>query len=284
MTNFNNMTVVAACTILGSFHSHDDLKLLEAEWGISGCCTNSSKSARAADLANLALSHEKEVFMESGRVPLSRAIIERAIHAPEKIKVDSNWKKLIAGLRFDGFEIIERRIAKPPNQPWENETITTQPVLRKIYPEDVPSLDFREAESEVEDLLKKYSFSKSEGHLNQAIDNFSRGHWASANAQFRTFFESYLTEIAAWLGNTGENSAVDVRNFLGKLNPPFLLSDYNEWNENGQKPQFFQGLMSRMHPQGSHPGLSEEDDCTFRLHITLITARLILRRLDSRMS
>ncbi|MBB4279347.1 hypothetical protein GGE12_007161 [Rhizobium mongolense] len=39
-------------------------------------------------------------------------------------------------------------------------------------------------------------------------------------------------------------------------------------------------LMSRMHPHGGHPGLSEEEDATFRLQINLVTARLFLRRLD----
>jgi len=45
-----------------------------------------------------------------------------------------------------------------------------------------------------------------------------------------------------------------------------------------------QGLMNRMHPHGGHAGLSEEEDATFRLQVTLITARLFLRRLDQRVS
>lgn len=71
-------------------------------------------------------------------------------------------------------------------------------------------------------------------------------------------------------------------NELGFLRPPFLLSDYNEWNSNNQKPQFVQGLMSRMHPHGGHSGLSEEEDATFRLQINLIAARLFLRRFGLR--
>jgi hypothetical protein len=62
------------------------------------------------------------------------------------------------------------------------------------------------------------------------------------------------------------------------------LTEYNEWNENNQKPQYIQGLMSRMHPHGGHPGLSEEEDATFRLQITLVTARLLLRRFRQRLN
>lgn len=42
---------------------------------------------------------------------------------------------------------------------------------------------------------------------------------------------------------------------------------------------FSDGLIARLNPQGSHPGLSDQEDCTFRLHIVIITARLVLRRL-----
>jgi hypothetical protein len=35
------------------------------------------------------------------------------------------------------------------------------------------------------------------------------------------------------------------------------------------------------HPQGAHPGLSDEEDCTFRLHVVLLTGRLLLTRFDA---
>ena len=72
------------------------------------------------------------------------------------------------------------------------------------------------------------------------------------------------------------------REFLGKLDPPFLLQDYNEWFPNPQKPQYVEGLWQRLHSQGSHPGLSEQDDCTFRMQIVLITIRLFMRRFVQR--
>ncbi|MCB1468029.1 MAG: hypothetical protein KDK08_13015, partial [Rhizobiaceae bacterium] len=156
--------------------------------------------------------------------------------------------------------------------------------LVRMLPSDIPELDFREAEDEVRLLLNRHGFSTARGHLQQAVSAFSRGEWASANGALRNFYESYLNEIALALGQkAGEDSKAN-RDFLGNLDPPFLLADYNEWNANNQKPQYVQGLMSRMHPHGGHPGLSEEEDATFRLQIMLVTARLLLRRFDQRVS
>ncbi|MGO9837288.1 MAG: hypothetical protein ACLP1X_24100 [Polyangiaceae bacterium] len=64
------------------------------------------------------------------------------------------------------------------------------------------------------------------------------------------------------------------------MKPPFLLRELNEWDDNGLG--FFNGLIKRLHPQGSHPGLSEDEDSTFRLHIVLLTARLVLKRFAAR--
>jgi hypothetical protein len=38
--------------------------------------------------------------------------------------------------------------------------------------------------------------------------------------------------------------------------------------------------MRRLNPEGSHPGLSDDEDCSFRLNIVLLTASLLLRRYD----
>ncbi len=70
------------------------------------------------------------------------------------------------------------------------------------------------------------------------------------------------------------------RTILASLKPPFLLRELNEWDDNGLG--FFNGLIKRLHPQGSHPGLSEDEDSTFRLHIVLLTARLVLKRFAAR--
>ncbi|MYJ73958.1 MAG: hypothetical protein F4089_02170, partial [Gammaproteobacteria bacterium] len=167
---------------------------------------------------------------------------------------------------------------------WQNGRTETTVELVRMLPSDAPGLDFWEAESEITLLLDRHGFTVAKGHLKRAFSAFSRGEWSSANGELRNLHESYLNEIATSLGYTGGGDSKARRDYLGSLQPPFLLADYNEWNSNNQKPQYVQGLMSRMHPHGGHPGLSEEEDATFRLQISLVTARLFLRRFDQRVS
>lgn len=281
MTGFNRMTVVAAAEVVSAFNSHGDMEVLEVEWGVSGRYGIGSKSARVAGLSKTAVEENPEVMTAAGRISLARALIEKAIKAPINVKSSESWKKLVAGLRFDGFEIVETSTKIPPKNPWGSSSTETTVELRRMLPQGVPGADFREAESEVEMLLDRHRFDVARGHLKQAISAFSRGEWSSSNGELRNFYESYLNEIADKLGFAGADNSKAKRDFLGGgANPPFLLADYNEWDS--QKTQYVQALMNRLHPHGGHPGLSEEEDATFRLQITLVAARLFLRRFDQR--
>lgn len=283
MGEFNRMTIVAAAEVIASFNSHDDMYVLEVQWGIAGRYASSSKSGRIAGLANIAIEEEIQVNSEDGLISLSRALIETAIRAPEVKRTGPSWRKFVAGLRFDGFEVVETRTDMEPDYPWQNGETETSVALVRMLPQDVPEIDFREGESEVILLLDKHGFAVSGGHLKQALSAFNRGEWSSANGELRNFYESYLNEIADKLGYSGAQNSRAKRDFLGSgVKPPFLLSEYNEWDS--QKTQYVQGLMNRMHPHGGHPGLSEEEDATFRLQISLITARLFLRRFDRRVN
>lgn len=282
MSDFNRMTVVAAAEVISSCHSHSDMEVLEVQWGIAGRCSDASKSARVADLARIAYEKEINVLTERGRMHLSRAVVEMAISAPEHVKRFGSWSKLVAGLRFDGFEVREAETEDDSDDYWPSRRTERTVELVRMLPSDVPELDFREAESEVTSLLDRHGFTVAKGHLTQAISAFSRGEWSSANGELRNFYESYLNEIATGLGYSGSGNSKSRRDYLGGLQPPFLLTHYNEWDPNNQKPQYVQGLMSRLHPHGGHPGLSEEEDATFRLQISLVTARLFLRRFDQR--
>lgn len=282
MPDFNNMTVVAAAQMLDHSYAHSDLDLLELEWSIQGRCRTSSKSARLSDLARIAIEEGLEVPTASGCMPLTRAVVEMAVQSPASAQERGElvWKKLIAGLKMDGFEIIDVSVSTG-REDWMGEPIMeTRKELRRMLPNDVPQANFREAESELNLLLDRHGFAVSKGHLFQAISNFSQGSWAGANAQFRSFFESLVQEIAerCRYQENGDHRA-RVR-FLGELSPPFFFEHYNEWKSNDNAPQYLHGLMARLHPQGSHPGLSEEEDCTFRFQIVLVTTRLFLRRFD----
>ncbi|WP_417844366.1 hypothetical protein [Thalassospira sp.] len=284
MNTFNRLTIVAAVEVIADFNSTSEMGVLEVQWNLDqhGISSN-GKSARVRDWARIAANLNPQVLTEMGQVPLARALVEMAILAPSNTQQNPEWKKLLAGLRFDGFELVDAKMPTGRIDVFGEPDVETRYELRRMLPQDVPEADFREAASEVEILLDQLSLPVAKGHLQQALSAFQRGEWSSANGELRNFYENYLNEIADDLGFSGSGGSKERRDFLGDgATPPFLLADYNEWNANIQKPQYVQGLMSRMHPHGGHPGLSEEEDATFRLQISLITARLFLRRFQKR--
>lgn len=149
-------------------------------------------------------------------------------------------------------------------------------VLRRALPVDI---ELPAAQSEIDRLLEKHGFSVAKGHLKQALDAHARANWAGANSQIRTFMDAVLDEIAAKL-DPGAATLTSGQARRAKLTSiGFLSRDLNEWDDKGLG--FVNGLMKRLHPQGSHPGLSDDEDSTFRLHVVLLTARLLLTRFDA---
>jgi len=141
-------------------------------------------------------------------------------------------------------------------------------------------------QSELLDLLDRFRFATSKGHLEQAIAAHTRGEWASANAQLRSFTESLFDEIATSLDSAavaGLAKSEERRRLLATISPPFLLVSLNEWDLT-KGTGFLQGFWRRLHPQGSHPGLSDEDDSTFRLHLVQVVAHHLMKRLAARPS
>ena len=285
MSEFNRMTVVASAEVIEGMKTQAAFTSLALQWGIESRCGTGSVHSKVNVMAHVAINENLTVHTLNGLQSLERAMIELAVSADENVRHRNHdaWLRLVAGLRFDGFEITEIKVPTGREGLFGDPISETRHELRRMLPEDVPETDFREAASEVELLLDQLRLPVAKGHLQQALSAFQRGEWSSANGELRNFFENYLNEIADALGYSGKDDSKMRRDFLGAdVEPPFLLAEYNEWNANNQKPQYVQGLMSRMHPHGGHPGLSEEEDATFRLQISLVTARLFSRRFSKR--
>jgi hypothetical protein len=143
--------------------------------------------------------------------------------------------------------------------------------------------DIPTADDEVHALLEELSLSIAKNHLDNAIDAHGRGKWEPANGELRKVLESIFDEAAARLEPTRTATTERGharRQLLADLTPPFLIKEFGEWDDSGKN--FVNGVFKRLHP-GAHPGISEDEDCTFRLHLVLIVARLFLRRLRSRL-
>jgi hypothetical protein len=147
--------------------------------------------------------------------------------------------------------------------------------LRRSLPAD---LKLPEAESELVELLIRHGFETSKGHLDQAFDAQGRRNWASSNAQIRAFFDSLLDDVAERLEPSAKGLASGQPRRAKLAAIGFLSRSLNEWDDDGRG--YINGLVKRLHPAGAHPGLSDEDDNTFRMHTVLLTSRLFLRRFD----
>lgn len=269
MRKLNNMTIRAAVEVIEGFLSGAKMDTKAEEWGIPTEIDSYSKATRISGWTKVACGETRpDVLTKFGLVSLDRAIVELALTAPPNAEETYAWTEMIAGLKFDGYELQESDDGSRS--------------IVAMLPTHAPDLDMREADDEVTALLKQHSFNVTLGHWNMAKSDFQQGKWSPTNGELRKIIEGLLDEIAERLGCDPKSDSKSKRDFLGKHTTPFLLTEYNEWNVNNQKPQYVQGLMSRMHPHGGHAGLSEEEDATFRLQITLVTARLFLRRFDKR--
>ena len=116
------------------------------------------------------------------------------------------------------------------------------------------------------------------GHLEQAQKNYRDGNWAAANAMVRSCFETVLMFLNDKL--QPQNLSASGGDAITKLtNHGFFREELNEADKQKQVLGFIGGLWKMLHPHGSHPGLSEEEDSTFRYHISLVTLNYYLKRL-----
>jgi hypothetical protein len=192
----------------------------------------------------------------------AKAAPQQSAFGPDESDFAVGFPTLARALARDGFVVEGGRLRRAP-----------------LAAMDVPAAD-----DEVHELLKRFGFSIAIGHLDQAIQSHADGRRAAANGQLRSFIEGLINDIAEKLVPQGAALPPPGGarlNWLATLKPPFVLAPLNEWD--GQGEGFLEAFSRRLHPHGSHPGLSDDDDSTFRLHIVLVVARLLLRRLAQRL-
>jgi hypothetical protein len=264
MPQFSRRTILAATDLLPDY-GHSALTRFLLDYGLDEVADAGNLRDRANAIARFLVKHP-EANDDEGR-NLTDSLVEKLIR-----------DDMLRFHGFDGFQ-FDRFVLLRPNlhRALERDGFTIEDgELRRTLPK---ALDLPNADDEVHRLLANYRYQVPEGHLDQAIGAHARGDWAAANGQLRSFAESLFDCIAETLATPGvvPPSGHQSRLWLAHSNPPFFYSDLNEWLDNGQG--YFEAYFRRLHPQGAHPGLSDEEDSTFRLHLVLLTARLLLRRL-----
>lgn len=258
-------TIVAATELLDQ-HGQAGINRVVIRLGLEAeipSNTDLSVGKKCALIARAVLQRPGSVLdTVEGPVTLGEAVVREAVLLAQPDSTDVAHTAFLRGLSRDGFVLV-------PSSSGQSASI------RAALPNEVqlPATD-----DEVHHLLKHFGFTTPLGHLDQAIDAHTRGDWAACNAQLRSFLEGLFDDIArrirpeqaAQLG-TPDNR----RTLLG--NEGFFDPGRGEWSGDGKN--YINGLFKMLHTHGSHPGLSNEDHSTFRLHVVLVTAGMFLRRL-----
>lgn len=268
MAVFSRTTVIEAVSLLDN-QPHSNIDSLIIRFGLEDNISG-SRQKYVKDKVNAVSSYliKHQDLHGANNLDLTCEVIEFLVQdIPDLDKDDSfnasqdRYFKLRNSLARDGYRVKGGK-------------------LRTILPENI---DLSKKESELEFFLKNSGFQIARGHFEQAIDAHTRGAWAAANSQLRTFVESLFDEIAKRVLDkiSLPSSSHNLREALAKADPPFFMASLNEW-EIGSKGGFVQGFWRRLHSDGSHPGLSDEEDSTFRLHLVVLVAHHFLKRFNER--
>lgn len=265
---FTRPTIVAAVEFLAEMLSQAKFDQLIVRLGLDDEIPQGpvkSVTAKSAALARIINQRATQIVSTlDGPVTLAEAAVREAVGVTVQQYAKTEQERFLRGLALDGYVVS-----------WDESART--PLLRAALPGEV---DLPAADDEVHQLLKQFGFTVPLGHLDQAIDAHTRGDWAAANSQIRTFLEGLLSDIASHIDPqkaTALASSENRRAWLAERG--FLSSSRNEWTSDGKN--YLNGLFKMLHSDGSHPGLSDEDHSTFRLHLGLITGRAMLRRLNN---
>lgn len=266
-TPFTRPTLIAAVEMLER-HTQASFDQMVLRLGLEdevSAGAGLSVAKKCSQVGRLVVQRTAQVLQTvEGSMTLGEGVVREALQLLRPTFETPTQTAFLRGLARDGFVVELDERGKNPK-------------LRAALPEEV---DLPASDDEVHELLKLYQFQVPKGHLDQAIEAHTRGDWAACNSQLRTFIESLFDEIARRIDPARAAQLPSSENRRALLaEHGFLASDRNEWTVDGKN--FVNGLFKMLHTDGSHPGLSDEDHSTFRLHIVLVTARTFLRRLHN---
>ena len=266
---FTRPTIIAANEVVAAeVRTHTQVNKMVLRLGLESEIpddTSVGMEKKIDRLGRLVLSRLEEVVdTVDGSATMAEAFVREAVTFANHGSEDRLQLAFERGLARDGFVIVWSE--------WDR-----VPSLRSALPDEV---DLPASDDELRTLLRRFQFSVPMSHLEQAIEAHTRGDWAAANAQLRTFLESLFDNIAMFIDKDRAKALATSENRRAMLAEPdigFLAPDRGEWTADGKN--YINGLFKMLHTHGSHPGLSDEDHCTIRLHVVLVTARTFLRRL-----
>lgn len=249
---FSRKTILEIIKAL-RFQTHDEVERFGIEFEIEAVISGTYIKQKETSIAKHLISNPEAIGPNGSRLAIE--VIEYAIkHHNGFESFSESHPELEHSLERDGFEL-------------------TNIGLRRKLPAEFPVV---EQEDQLISLLEKFGFATAKGHYEQAVAAHSRGEWAAANAQLRTFVEEFFNQTQTIVCPGRYSSSNERKIALAKAG--FFIKDYNEYLFNGTG--FVEGFWKRLHPEGSHPGLSEQSDSTFRLHLVILVIHHFLMRLE----
>ncbi len=249
---FSRKTLIELIKAL-NFRTHDEIEKFGFEFNIEDAITGTYVKEKETSIVKYLVSNPEAIGPNGSNIAIE--IVEYAIKTHRGFESFSESHPDFAhSLDKDGYEL-------------------TSSGLRKKLPTEFPVV---EQENQLISLLDKFGFTTAKGHYEQAIAAHSRGEWASANAQLRTFVEEFFNRMQVVVCPGHYSSSNERKIALAKAG--FFMQEYNEYLFNGTG--FVEGFWKRLHPEGSHPGLSEQSDSTFRLHLVILVIHHFLTRLE----
>jgi hypothetical protein len=250
---FSRTTIVKVIEAL-KFQTHSEVEKFALEFGLENIITGSYIKEKENSLMRYLIQNPQAVTPNGTH--LSYSIIEYLIAKRCKdSKPEEEFPELVYSLDKDGYIIYKNGI-------------------KNKLPSQLPIAD---EEDELIELLNKFGFSVAKGHYEQALTAHTRGDWAAANSQLRSFVEEFFDRATDKIVPGSYASSHNRRETLATVN--YFRSDLNEWSNDGKG--FIQGFWKRLHPQGAHPGLSEKEDSTLRLHLVIVVMHYFAKRLES---
>lgn len=259
--------IVTACSILErAVRTNAELESLLLEYGISDHVPSAGSISKTLLKLKEFATQNPTFYVQTdfGEKTLAALLVDEAIRVDGGNGDAEYWGKLERYLNLDGFALLK-----------EEGLVTGVTVA---FPDFV---EHPESVSEVEILLQRNQFNVAQRHLSSAKENVAQADWEAANGQCRTFLEALTDAIADQL-YTAEAATLDSglqkRQLLAEKG--FLSREKHEFGDgNGQA--FLPGLAKLLHPDGAHPGISTQHDALFRLQVVVVTARWLMKRLES---
>jgi hypothetical protein len=249
---FSRKTIIELINAI-NFQTHDEVERFGLEFNIEDAIAGTYVKQKETSIVKHLISNPEAIGPNGSNIAIE--IIEYAIKNHRGFESFSvSHPELAHSLDRDGYEL-------------------TSNGLRKKLPAEFPVV---EQENQLISLLDKFGFITAKGHYEQAVAAHSRGEWAAANAQLRTFVEEFFDKTQAIVCPGHYSSSNERKIALAKAG--FFIKEYNEYLFNGTG--FVEGFWKRLHPEGSHPGLSEQSDSTFRLHLVILVIHHFLMRLE----